>query len=676
MTEETEKRTRLRRMTELRLRIWFPDDQVGKVIGKKGVVIQHIGRETNTELIMLPAAINTNNSETEYSPEVQKLLATANIKSPDELWTPATLTGSAVNVLKAFEMLRALVGDEIDDVVAKFSVPRAKHSLLHCIQDSSNPQYHYNNMIVKKLSADHNVRVHVPDGVKDTSPYVTVEGEFGSVMDALDVLMGVLYERLDIVPELPPPPKHKKAATGAGGEHERGPVILGRGAIKALNSALNNPTGASGKGDIPAVSEKPKKKLLSTGSVLARGELVCSTANYRHLPLDSDICPVGAPNAQSYEIMVDIPTKILGLLLARRNAVVGPSNPNKLSGNVLTQIQQATGTLICMKNDKYLLAKRDQAARRAAEAARRKEKAERAAAVEERLAMLETKRLRKKQELHSGNKMAALVLEDQEDSEDSHGSDSESGSDSDDGSMVSARSGGYDSEGFADAIEGELTNESSGPDASSSSAAENSAEPASAEFAQYRVRGAKLQFVHAAVGYVARIVAGESIHEVLDDVCSDPKCQHRPVSDKKGRKAFDKEGKGKDQKDKNQKHKKDKKEKEGKEPRPDKSGRVVRMEKDEKSAKGGGKGSGGEACRPDKSVDNRKPTADAGAGAGNVTNTSISTGSNKRSEKTDRGGRVGGGRGRGGGGEGRGGGGEGRGKPDGGGKPSGSSVPV
>jgi hypothetical protein len=557
LAEVVEKATKLRHLNDLRLRLWFPDDQVGKVIGKKGVVVQHISRETNTKLVMLP--VNTNNSMgKEYPPEVVELLAAAGVKSPDELWTPATLSGTAANVLKAFDMLRSLIGDEIDDVVAEFWLHRAKHHVLHSIYDASNPQAHYNGIVIKKISADHNVRLYVPDGMRDNSPYVSVEGNIGNVVSALDVLMGIIHENLNIVPDVPPPPRQKKQLSASAADAERGPVILGRGAAKALNSAVANP----GVGKL--APEKPKKKLMSTGSVMVQSEPTFSAASFRHLPLDSELCAPGASGAKSCEIMVDIPSKIIGLLLVKRNAVTNALNANKLSGNVLTQIQQCTGTLICMKNDKYMLKKREKVARRAADEARLKEKAEEAEAAARKIALQESKRLRKKQELHSGNKMAALVMDADPDSEAESEDDSDaSDTDSDDETMVSARSGGYDSEGFADAREGDLANEAAGD--------------SKPEVVQYRVRGAKLALVRAAVAYVGRIVAGESIMEVLEDVCNDPNCQYRPASER-GPRADKPKGKG-------GKGKKDTEKGKEQEARADNSGRVVKMEKSDRAAK-------------------------------------------------------------------------------------------
>ena len=59
---------------------------------------------------MLPVVTPTATAADEYSAEVQQLLRQAEVLSPELLWVPAVLSGSGVNVLKAFYMFRSSAG--------------------------------------------------------------------------------------------------------------------------------------------------------------------------------------------------------------------------------------------------------------------------------------------------------------------------------------------------------------------------------------------------------------------------------------------------------------------------------------------------------------------------------------------------------------------------------------
>ena len=87
---------------------------VGKVIGKKGTVIQQLTTDTKTKLITIPSTNTATNTHTNthggYTQEVLDLLESAGIKDPLDLWQQAVLSGPAMNVLKAFEMINELVG--------------------------------------------------------------------------------------------------------------------------------------------------------------------------------------------------------------------------------------------------------------------------------------------------------------------------------------------------------------------------------------------------------------------------------------------------------------------------------------------------------------------------------------------------------------------------------------
>lgn len=86
--------------------------KVGKVIGKKGIIIQHITTETKTKLITVPLVTEQTlkSNKSPYSEEIVELMAKLDLASPQELWQPAVLSGSALNVLRAFQLINELVG--------------------------------------------------------------------------------------------------------------------------------------------------------------------------------------------------------------------------------------------------------------------------------------------------------------------------------------------------------------------------------------------------------------------------------------------------------------------------------------------------------------------------------------------------------------------------------------
>lgn len=67
-----------------------------------------------------------------------------------------------------------MYSDESDDVVAEFFVPRHRHV---CVTGGADLP------VLKRISADHRTRIHVPDGVADTSAIVTLEGFYLDVYE-------------------------------------------------------------------------------------------------------------------------------------------------------------------------------------------------------------------------------------------------------------------------------------------------------------------------------------------------------------------------------------------------------------------------------------------------------------------------------------------------------------
>lgn len=107
----------------MRLHVWLPDDQgtlsnfvlidpfqssilVGKIIGKKGVVIQHLQNSSGATVSILPSVHRT----VTYAPEVQALLDAAGVDCVSKLWTQALISGPLTSVFLAFHSIRDIVG--------------------------------------------------------------------------------------------------------------------------------------------------------------------------------------------------------------------------------------------------------------------------------------------------------------------------------------------------------------------------------------------------------------------------------------------------------------------------------------------------------------------------------------------------------------------------------------
>jgi hypothetical protein len=112
-----------------RLSAWVPTEAIGRIIGTKGSVIQHIQRETSTRVVSLPALPGAG------------------------LWSPVSITGRPSSVRQAY-LLIATIAEEEDDVVAEFRCP---------FLALRAARYGQRGPFVRRLSAEHNVRVFVPE---------------------------------------------------------------------------------------------------------------------------------------------------------------------------------------------------------------------------------------------------------------------------------------------------------------------------------------------------------------------------------------------------------------------------------------------------------------------------------------------------------------------------------
>lgn len=136
-----------------RLSVWVPTEFVGKVIGTRGTVIQHIQRETNTRVASLPAI-------------------------GEKLWSPLVITGTPGSVMLAYCLVAKIIEEE-DDVVAEFYCP--------FLALRSPKRFGQFGTFTRKLSADHSVRVFVPDSSdfgrdnRDRDPLMSLEGPIAAV---------------------------------------------------------------------------------------------------------------------------------------------------------------------------------------------------------------------------------------------------------------------------------------------------------------------------------------------------------------------------------------------------------------------------------------------------------------------------------------------------------------
>ena len=132
------------------LSLRVPTEFMGKVIGTKGAVIQHIQRESQTRIVSLPAI-------------------------REKLWSPLAITGAPGSVFQAYILVAKIV-EEQDDVVAEFHCP---------FLVLRSRAYGQHGVFTKKLSADHSVRVFIPDyreaGREGRDSLMSIEGPITAV---------------------------------------------------------------------------------------------------------------------------------------------------------------------------------------------------------------------------------------------------------------------------------------------------------------------------------------------------------------------------------------------------------------------------------------------------------------------------------------------------------------
>eukprot|EP00603_Paraphysomonas_imperforata_P011618 CAMPEP_0114459762 /NCGR_PEP_ID=MMETSP0104-20121206/5380_1 /TAXON_ID=37642 ORGANISM="Paraphysomonas imperforata, Strain PA2" /NCGR_SAMPLE_ID=MMETSP0104 /ASSEMBLY_ACC=CAM_ASM_000202 /LENGTH=467 /DNA_ID=CAMNT_0001632419 /DNA_START=99 /DNA_END=1502 /DNA_ORIENTATION=+ len=246
---------------QFKLSIWVPTEAVGKVIGKKGAVIQHIQRESGAMCAIV----------SEVAPEGKA--------GADALWSPIVITGSPSKTLAAHDMIRDVV-EEIDDAVVELSVPQHKLPSSHILHGGLLHSGRHPSAALKLLSAETGVRTLVSER-RENSSYrgrdyhgdhhgntllITLEGTVASVFLALETF------------------------------------------TEALSASQKN--GTSANSPIP----QPEGGCRFIGDATSGGD---SRDNWRRRDREGD--DGDHDHRATYEQYVNVPSSLVGLLLAKRD---------------------------------------------------------------------------------------------------------------------------------------------------------------------------------------------------------------------------------------------------------------------------------------------------------------------------------------------------------------------
>lgn len=362
MTEETmseEKNFQAEEfLTDFKLSMWIPADLAGRVVGKKGVVITNLQRETQTRLINALQPVGSS------------------------LWVAVVIIGESPNVLKAYKAVSDIVIGEVDGVVAEFTINRRKHSFL--LGNRGIP-------VIKKTSAETNVRIYIPD--KETfqnnngfhgshSINCSLEGTCEDVYRALE-LFNIAYkdtlvkqkhwldsqkesqareEELSSQQKTVAAESTIAAATPSVSEMkkvEKSSEVPGRWQ-RVPHTAVPEPAAAApGRG--PTEEKSPEKVIKEAKPTSIRPDVPGTGQQAEQqaaesvppLPADgaSEEAPAPASELQPYthrprvpgafQQQVTVPAALVGLLLVRR-----PAKPGSFPKNVINLVQSYTQTLI------------------------------------------------------------------------------------------------------------------------------------------------------------------------------------------------------------------------------------------------------------------------------------------------------------------------------------------
>jgi len=185
--------------SELKLTMWVPSDQVGKIVGKQGSTITKLTNETGASLIRA------------LQPQSQTTL-----------WSGIAIHGMPPKVLQAYNKVSEIVGGEVDDCVVMFQYFKAKHGFMSSVSGSKGFE------ILKKISAESECRIFVPDATPVPAAaaaqplFVELEGTSSAIFKALVLIAkeGSLHK-----PPVPTaiisPPSNAVAASGGGQQQQQ-----------------------------------------------------------------------------------------------------------------------------------------------------------------------------------------------------------------------------------------------------------------------------------------------------------------------------------------------------------------------------------------------------------------------------------------------------------------------
>eukprot|EP01031_Cornospumella_fuschlensis_P037892 gene37892-46030_t len=466
---------------EYKLSMWIPEEMAGKVVGKMGVMITNLQRETKASSIRAMQRVG------------------------DSLWTAVVIIGDWKPISAAYRAISDLVHGEVDDVVLEFTINYKKPFFLYGKQKDEQ---------LRRLSARASVRIFMPDFDHKKMLYrdaeaVTLEGSMEQVTQAVLLLEeeAVAYqaamskrsaerdrEEAAAAEKVRGPPATATASTGVEKPEERwsraqevpkvtiltapaasregkdGKDGKSSGAITNSAGAIA-PVAASKKGP-PALALLPSPPSASaSASASAHPPIAPTLPTPTATPPPSTPAPAAAVAASSEAQVsrtVVIPDHIVGLFMSRRP-------PLKMS--LLSQIQVVTGTVIS----------RAPAAAPAASAAAAAAAAVVVAAVAEAAA----------------SRGANAKSDERSDPSSDDDSDEDSDEDSDD----SDESDG-DDDAEAVTAPAPAAAAAAAPQAASSTASSAAANP-------FVISGSE-QGVAQAEGYILRIVRGERIRDVME----------------------------------------------------------------------------------------------------------------------------------------------------------------
>lgn len=260
---------------QFKLSIWVPTEAVGKVIGKKGAVIQHIQRESGA----MCAIVSEASAESK--------------EGADALWSPIVITGSPSKTLAAHDMICDVV-EEVDDAVVEISVPLHKLPSSHIPRGGLLHGGRHPSAALKLLSAETGVRIFVSDRRENSyrgrdyhgdhrgnTLLITLEGSVAAVFLATESFAEAL------------------SASQKSGSSTNSPIPQPEGGCRFIGDAV------------------------SCGN---------SRDNWRRRERDDD--DGNLDHRATYEQLVNVPSSLIGLLLAKRDP--DPS--------VMKQIQRGSRT--------------------------------------------------------------------------------------------------------------------------------------------------------------------------------------------------------------------------------------------------------------------------------------------------------------------------------------------